>query len=114
MSDQHNSQNVQPHSNSVFCFRCGHKHITEFEENALEDSLKHGWTRIDDKSICKNCNLPQRPYNTPYFVNDDRIPEKDRGWFLDQEWGVHVSRYKLVILTGFPFTPSWEFHKRVQ
>lgn len=124
MSDQPHSNQPQ-HTNSVACFRCGSKFIIEEGDNALELALQNGWKMKDttgslqsivEKPVCPNCLLPKHPFNSPYFVNDDRVPPNDRGWFMDtkSEDG-STSVWKLVLeqTPGYADGPGWEFHRRI-
>jgi hypothetical protein len=122
MSDQHN-QNVQQHTNSVQCHRCGSKHLIETEGDALSSALQSGWTQRGDKIVCKFCALPKQPFNVPYVVNDNRIPERDRGCFMNtlaKDGSVIVFKQFFVDVKIYDgqwrevSRPEWDFYKRIE
>lgn len=73
----------------------------------MENALLDGWKKnpFDGKLLCKDCCLPQHPYDMPYYKNDNRNGET--GWFMDV-WNPDQTAtvYKMVFV-GYTHSPQW-------
>ena len=105
MSENNNPHAQAPQTN-VQCGECGRKHMIEATiAEIIASALNAGWKALGNyKYRCSWCNRLKHPLNSPYFIGDDRVPEKNRGWFVDVKDGNYIHTYKITFdFTKAPF-----------